>query len=159
MALLSQSSHTSSVFLRAALSAPPDSEGRLTPTGEGWRHIVRDNFLNAMEIPLLYGRTFGPQDTATSPKVVVVNQTFANKFFPGENAIGKRFTYDYTKPDEIEIVGVCKDTKYQSQREDIPPTIYSSYRQERPLNGAVFEVRTAGDPTATVASVRSVVRE
>src|SRR5829696_9036141 len=157
--LLSQSSSYSSFFLREALSAPPDSEGRITPTGEVYRHTVRENFLNAMEIPLLYGRTFGPQDTATSPKVVVVNQTFANKFFPGENAIGKRFTYDYTKPDEIEIVGVCKDTKYQSQREDIPPTIYSSYRQERPLNGAVFEVRTAGNPTATVATVRSVVRE
>jgi predicted permease len=159
MPLLSQSSHTSSVFLRAALSAPPDSEGRITPSGEAWRHIVRDNFLDAIGIPLLYGRKFSPQDTATSPKVAVVNQTFANKFFPGESAIGKRFTYDTSKPDEIEIVGVCKDAKYQSQRDDTPPTVYSSYRQERPLNGAVFEVRTAGDPTAMVASVRNVVRE
>ncbi|HJS23613.1 MAG TPA: ABC transporter permease [Pyrinomonadaceae bacterium] len=157
--LLSFSSSSSSVFLRDALSAPPDSEGRIKPTGEGYRHTVRDNFLEVMGIPLLYGRTFGAQDTATSPKVVVVNQTFANKFFPGENAIGKRFTYDTSKPDELEIVGICKDAKYQSQRDDIPPTIYSSYRQERPLNSGVFEVRTAGDPTALVASVRNVVRE
>jgi predicted permease len=120
---------------------------------------VRDNFLDAMGIPLLYGRTFGQQDTATSPKVVVVNQTFANQFFPGENAIGKRFTYDTSKPDELEIVGICKDAKYTSQRDDIPPTVYSSYRQERPLGSAVFEVRTAGDPSAAVAGVRSVVRE
>jgi predicted permease len=112
-----------------------------------------------MGIPLLQGRTFGAQDSATSPKVVVVNQTFANKFFPGENAIGKRFTYDPAKPDEMEIVGICKDAKYQSQRDDIPPTIYSSYRQDRPMGNAVFEVRTAGDPTAIVASVRNVVRE
>ena len=157
--LLSQSSSTSSVFLREALSRPPDSEGRIEPTGEGYRHTVRDNFLEVMGIPLLYGRTFGPQDTATSPKVVVVNQTFANEFFPGENAVGKRFTYDYTRPDEIEIVGICKDAKYATQRSEIPPTIYSSYRQERPIANAVFEVRTAGDPTAAVAGVRSVVRE
>jgi predicted permease len=157
--LLSYSSSSSSVFLRDALSAPPDSEGRIKPTGEGYRHTVRDNFLDVMGIPLLQGRTFGAQDSATSPKVVVVNQTFANKFFPGENAIGMRFTYDPAKPDEMEIVGICKDAKYQSQRDDIPPTIYSSYRQDRPMGNAVFEVRTAGDPTAIVASVRNVVRE
>ncbi|HEX7330794.1 MAG TPA: ABC transporter permease [Pyrinomonadaceae bacterium] len=157
--LLSYSSSSSSVFLRDALSAQPDSEGRIKPTGEGYRHTVRENFLETMGIPLLYGRTFGSQDGPTSPKVVVVNQTFANKFFPGENAIGKRFTLDPAKPDEIEIVGICKDAKYQSQRDDIPPTMYGSYRQERPLSGAVFEVRTVGDPGATVASVRNVVRE
>ncbi len=157
--LLSQSSSSSSVFLREALSATPDSEGRIKPSGEGYRHTVRDNFLDAMGIPLLYGRSFGPHDTATSPKVVVVNQTFANKFFPGENAIGKRFTYDTAKPDDLEIVGICKDAKYTSQRDDIPPTVYSSYRQDRPLGSAVFEVRTAGDPAAAVAAVRNVVRE
>jgi predicted permease len=159
MALLSQSSHTSSVFLREALNATPDSEGRITPSGEAWRLIVRENFLQAIGIPLLSGRTFGPQDASTSPKVVVVNQTFANKFFPNQNAIGKRFTYYTEKPDELEIVGVCKDAKYTSQRDDIPPTVYSSYRQERPLASATFEVRTTGDPAATIASVRSVVRE
>jgi predicted permease len=159
MPLLSQSSHTSSVFLREALNATPDSEGRIAPSGEGWRLIVRENFLQAIGIQLLAGRTFGPQDNTSSPKVAVVNQTFANKFFPNENAIGKRFTYDPKKPDEIEIVGVCKDAKYTSQRDDIPPTVYSSYRQERPLAGATFEVRTASDPSAAIASVRSVVRE
>ena len=159
MALLSQSSSSSSVFLREALNTTPDSEGRINPSGEGYRHVVRENFLQAMGIPLLAGRTFGPQDNTTSPKVVVVNQTFANKFFPNESPIGKRFTYDTKKPDEIEIVGVCKDAKYTSQRDDIPPTVYSSYRQERPQAGATFEVRTASDPAATIATVRSVVRE
>ena len=159
MALLSQSSHTSSVFLREALSATPDSEGGITPSGEGHRLIVRENFLEAMGIPLLYGRTLRAEDDTSSPKVAVVNQTFANKFFPNQNAIGKRFTYDTKKPDEIEIVGICKDAKYTSQRDEIPPTIYSSFRQERSLSGATFEVRTAGDPSAIVASVRSAVRQ
>ena len=159
MALLSQSSHTSSVFLREALNATPDSEGRIAPSGEAWRLIVRENFLQAIGIPLLSGRTFGPQDGMNSPKVVVVNQTFANKFFPNQNVIGKRFTYDTSKPDELEIIGLAKDAKYTSQRAEIPPTVYSSYQQERPLASSTFEVRTAGDPAATIASVRSVVRE
>jgi len=159
MALLSQASHTSSVFLREALNATPDSEGHLTPSGEGHRLIVRENFLEAMGIPLISGRTFGPQDDTKSPRVVVVNQTFSNKYFPNENAVGKRFTFDTSKPDQLEIIGVCKDAKYTSQRDEIPPTVYSSYRQERPLASATFEVRTTGDPAATIASVRSVVRE
>ena len=157
--LLSQSSSSSGVYLRAALSVPPDSEGRIRSSGEGYRHRVRENFLEAMGIPLLSGRTFGPQDTVKSPKVVVVNQAFANKFFPNENALGKRFTFDTTKPDEIEIIGISKDAKYTSQRDDIPPTVYGSYRQESPMSSAVFEVRTAGDPSAIVGSVRGVVRE
>lgn len=158
-ALLSQSTSSSSVFLRDALSAPPDSEGRIKPNGDGYRHQVRENFLETMEIPLLFGRTLRPQDDVKSPKVVVVNQTFASKYFPNENAVGKRFTFDPSKPDEIEIIGVAKDAKYARQRDDVPPTVYSSYRQERSMGNATFEVRTAGDPTNILAAVRQAVRE
>ena len=158
-ALLSQSSSSRSFFLREALSAPPDSEGRINPTGEVYVHRVRENFLETMGIPLLYGRTFTPHDGPNSPKVVVVNQTLVNRFFPGENAIGKRFAWDTSKPDELEIVGICKDAKYATQRDDVPPTVYTSHQQERPMNGAIFEVRTAGDPSTMVASIRNVVRE
>jgi predicted permease len=105
MTLLAQGSSSRSVFLRDALSAPPDAEGRIKPSGDGYIHQVRENFLEAMEIPLLAGRSLRAQDDATSPTVVVVNQTFANKYFPNENPIGKRFTFDTSKPDEIEIVG------------------------------------------------------
>jgi predicted permease len=157
--LLSHSSSSSSVFLREALAATPDSEGRITPSGEGYRHTVRENFLEAMGIPLLHGRTFTHQDDTKSPRVVVVNQTFANKYFGTQNAVGKRFTFDTSKPDELEIVGICKDAKYTSQRAEVPPTVYSSYRQERPLANATYEVRTAGDPNAIVASVRDVVKQ
>ena len=158
-ALLAGSIHSSSIFLREALNAPPNADGSVPPSGEAHRHVVRENFLDALGIPLLAGRTLGPQDNANSPKVTIVNQTFANKFFPNENAIGKRFTYDTKKPDEFEIVGISRDAKYSSQREDVPPTMYSSFRQERPMNGGTFEVRTAGDPTAAVAAVRNAVRE
>lgn len=159
VALLSRSSHTSSVFLREALNATPDSEGRIQPSGDGYRHIVRENFLQAMGIPLVQGRTFTAHDSPTTPRVAVVNQTFANKYFPNDNPIRKRFTFDTSKPDEIEIIGVAKDAKYTRQRDEIPPTVYSSFRQERPLQSGTFEVRTGGDPTAIVTAVRQAVKE
>jgi predicted permease len=161
MALISGSIHSSSIYLREALNATPNAEGSIPESGEAYRHVVRENFLEAIGIPLLAGRTLSPQDNSNSPKVAVVNQTFANKFFPNQSAIGQRFTYNPKKPDEIEIVGVCRDAKYSSLRDAVPPTMYSSFRQERTgaLSSATFEVRTAGDPSATVATVRDAVRE
>jgi len=159
MALLAQGSSSRSVFLRDALNATPDEEGRYKPSGEGYVHVVRENFLEAMGIPLLQGRTFTPQDNTKSPKVVVVNQTFAAKHFPNDNPIGKRFTFDTSKPDEIEIIGLARDAKYARQRDDIPATVYSSFRQERPMNFGTFEVRINGDPAAVVAGLREAVKQ
>jgi predicted permease len=160
MTLLAQGSSSRGVFLRSALNAPPDSEGRIKPSGDGYIHQVRENFLEAMGIPLLAGRTLRAEDDARAPKVVVVNQTFANKYFPDENPVGKRFTFDWSKPDEVEIVGLAQDAKYTRQRDEIPPTAYASWRQElRSMSGSTFEVRTAGDPGAAVAGVRQAVAE
>ncbi len=158
--LLSGGTNSRSVYLRSALAAAPDAEGRIKSSGDGYIHQVRENFLEAMGIPLLAGRTLKPQDDAKAPKVVVVNQTFANEYFPNENPIGKRFTFDSTRPDEIEIVGLARDAKYARQRDEIPPTVYSSWRQEmRSMSGATIEVRTLGDPNAAVAAIRQAVRE
>lgn len=158
--LLAQSMSSRSFYLRADLSGQLDADGRIKPTGNSYINSVRENFLEAMEIPLLAGRTFSAQDDERAPRVVVVNQTFANKYFPNENPIGKRFTFDAQKPDEIEIIGLAKNAKYASQREEIPPTIYTSWRNERgPMLGATVEVRTAGDPAALIASVRQAMRE
>jgi predicted permease len=160
MALLARGASSRDVFLRSALSAAPDSEGRIRSSGEGYIHQVRENFLEMMGIPLLGGRTLTAQDDAKAPKVVVVNQTFANKYFPNENPVGKRFTFDTTKPDEMLIVGLAKDAKYTRQRDEIPPTIYLSWQQElRGMGFTTFEVRTAGDPTAAIPAVRQAVRE
>ncbi|HEV2665860.1 MAG TPA: ABC transporter permease, partial [Blastocatellia bacterium] len=127
--LLAQNTDSSSVYLRSALAAAPDANGRIRATGSSNFLYGRENFLETMEIPLLQGREFNRQDDERAPKVVVVNQTFANRFFPNETPIGKRFTFDYKKPDEIEIVGLVKDAKYATQREETPPTMYLPWRQ------------------------------
>ena len=159
-ALLSQSTSSRSVFLRDALNQAPDSEGRIKPSGEGYIHQVRENFLEAMGIPLLAGRALKTEDDTKAPRVVVANQTFANKYFPGESPVGKRFTFDPTKPDQVEIIGLAQDAKYARQRDDIPPTVYANWRQElRSMSGVIFEVRTAADPAAAVPVIRQAVAE
>ncbi|HEX5964795.1 MAG TPA: ABC transporter permease, partial [Pyrinomonadaceae bacterium] len=151
MPLLAQGASSSGVYRREDLNKSPDSEGRIPARGDGYRHVVRENFLEVMSIPLLQGRTFTPHDTIQTPRVAVVNQTFANKYFPNENVIGKRFTFDISKPDEIEIVGLAKDAKYTRQRDEVPPTFYLSFRQDRPLPNGTFEVRTRNDPNTLIA--------
>lgn len=149
---------SSQYFYLPSATAEPD--GRIKSDGESYMHNVRENFFEAMEIPLLAGRRFTTRDDERAPKVAVVNQTFAGRYFPNEDAIGKRFSFDSKKPGEIEIVGVARDAKYARQRDEVPPTVYLPWAQELiGFMGATFEVRTAGDPTAAVTSVRQAVRD
>jgi predicted permease len=111
-----------------------------------------------MQIPLLLGRSLTVQDDARAPKVVVVNEAFARAHFPNENPIGKRFGFDSEKVNEIEIVGLARDAKYTSQRDEVEPTVYQSWRQRlESMNAVSVEVRTAGDPASFVAGVRQAM--
>lgn len=159
--LLARVRSNRSVYLPGALSAPPDAEGKIKAAGSSNINHVRENFLETMEIPLLAGRTLSSRDDATAPRVVVVNQSFAKEFFPNQNPVGKRFTFDLKKPDVIEIVGLAGDAKYTKQRDQIPPTIYLPWRQYLKLmeGSATFEVRTAGDPAAMVAAIRRAIQQ
>jgi predicted permease len=108
----------------------------------------------------LAGRALSARDDARAPKVAVVNQTFAEQFFPGENPLGRRLTFNAERPGEVEIVGLARDAKYTSQRAKTPPTAYLPWRQElRSMSSVFFGVRTGGDPEASAAAVRQAVRE
>jgi predicted permease len=153
-ALLSRGATSSSLYLPGAQTSPGGS-----PV-EAQVHNVRENFLQTMEIPLLLGRSLTAQDDARAPQVAVVNQTFAQRFFPNENPIGKRFGFDSEKPGEIEIVGLARDAKYTSQRDDTQPTTYISWKQSlRSMGFATFEVRTASEPGSYVGAIRQAVRD
>ncbi|HYV03184.1 MAG TPA: FtsX-like permease family protein, partial [Blastocatellia bacterium] len=89
------------------------------------------------------------------------NQAMARKHFPGDDPIGKRFGLGGLEHSrDVEIVGVVSDAKYTSLRMETPPTIYFPFRQQASALGQMnFEVRTAGDPTALVSSIRDAVSE
>jgi len=141
-------------------NAKPGLDGKVPQTAEVYFHEVRENFFDAMEIPLLLGRTFTSKDDLKAPKVAVVNQKFAEKYLSGVNPIGQRFSMDIARPDPIEIIGLVKDAKYTSQRDEIPATMYRPWLQTPgAINSMIFEVRTTGDPKAFVGAIRQAVRE
>ncbi|PYT06374.1 MAG: hypothetical protein DMF60_09540, partial [Acidobacteria bacterium] len=156
--LLSRGTSDRSVYLPGASVG---EDGKVKSDGPGYLHQVRENFLDAMEIPLLAGRSLTAGDDARAPKVAVVNQTFAERYFPDEDPIGKRFSFDSnTKPGLVEIIGLARDTKYARQRDEVPPTAYLPWLQELSSLGTVtFEVRTTGEPNKSVEAIRSAVRE
>ena len=158
-ALLSGGSSGRSVYLSGAVSTD-SAGGQETSIGETWLHQVRENYLEVMEVPLLAGRSLSPQDDSRASRVAVVNQTFAERFFPGEVAVGKRFGFSPETANQVEVVGVAKDTKYARLREAIRPTLYLPWLQELGGVGAMtFEVRTSSEPAQLVAAIRQVVRE
>jgi predicted permease len=124
------------------------------------RQLVRENYFATMEIPFLLGRGFRAEDDQHAPLVAIVNQTFARKFFPDQDVLGKRVTIPFDNKRELEIVGVVADTKYESQREELQPLLYTTWRQEGAAIGEMhFVLRTAGEATSLAASVRQIVHD
>src|SRR5262245_33736215 len=119
--------------------------------------VISPDYFKAMEIPLRSGRAFTERDNQTAPKVVVINETAARKFFANENPIGQHIGSSIETSGQAEIVGVLRDAKYDTVRGEVPPTQYVPYAQSRPAT--VFHVRTAADPAATIGAIREAVRK
>ncbi|HYN85044.1 MAG TPA: ABC transporter permease [Pyrinomonadaceae bacterium] len=140
-----------------------DIEGR-PPAAPGERltshtRVVSPDYHRAMGIPLLRGRALDERDTADAPKVIVVNETFVKKYFPGEDPIGRRVTPTIARNFTAEIVGVVGDVKHQDLETEVTPEYYASYRQA-PQPFMTLVVRGRGDdPSALTAAVRGAVLE
>src|SRR5712671_5844274 len=124
-----------------------------------FHNAVGNDYFATMGIPLLAGRTFGPQDTATSPKVGVIGETMARTLFPSGSPIGQR--YGHGGPEhssDIEVIGVVKDVKYWSLDENPKAGDYLPYAQNvRYLKD--FEVRYAGDSGAMITAIQQAIHE
>ena len=120
---------------------------------------VGNDFISVMEVPMIAGRAFTPQDTESSPKVAIINQALARKFFPNQNPVGKRFTQGppTSKPSWVQIVGVCADTRYNNMRDNPAPLLLGLYRQEPAVNDLTFMIRTPLQAESVVPSLTSVV--
>jgi predicted permease len=121
-------------------------------------NTVGIDFFPTLGIPILAGRGFGPQDTSTSPKVGVINQSLARKRFPNINPIGKRFKVDSETSDWITIVGICADSLYSDLRDDPPSQFFLPYNQQPNVGTLVYQIRTHTQPAALFPSLRGVVQ-
>jgi putative ABC transport system permease protein len=117
---------------------------------------VNSEFFPAMHIPLRTGRLLDESDGAEQPQVAVVSQSFAKRYFPGEDPIGKfiKTGGEDSKSPWLKIVGTVGDIKYNVFQNQAPPPIYLSYRQA-PQSYTYLAIRTEGNPTSFVAAVRS----
>jgi predicted permease len=149
-ALLSGSINRTSVFI----------QGKAKPTDKNSvnRLVIAPNFFSAMGIRLVAGRAFTDRDSLTAPKVVIINDAAARKYFPHENPLNQRWGQSFETSGDVEIVGVVKDAKYNSVRDDAPATMYVPYAQQARIGGMTFALRTSADPTKAVASVREAIK-
>ena len=137
----------------------PGESDSTAPERDTMRQVVRENYFATMEIPFLSGREFTLSDDGHAPHVGIVNQTFVREFFPDGQVLGKSVRFAGDKR-EIEIVGVVADTKYESQREDVKPLLYTPWQQEVAELGEMhFVMRTVSEPATLATSVRQVVHE
>lgn len=122
------------------------------------RHYVAPDHFRTLGIRFLRGRTFTPQDRAGRPRVAIVNQTAAHRFWPGEDPIGKRVLFGSDPPESAaEIVGMVGDVRYWPVEETIGPDFYIPYLQFTYPDTMIF-VRADRDPMALVPAIREAVR-
>ena len=124
--------------------------------------FVGPRFAETLGVPLLMGREIGLQDTVTSPRVGVVNQTFAKYYFKDQNPIGRRITFNEdSDKEDFEIVGVIGDSKYAGAREAARRDVFRPIMQvqDQQVFANVFELRTLGDPLALAAQVRAEIAQ
>ena len=124
---------------------------------------IGPEFFETMQIPILLGRALDARDHQGAQVAAVVNEVFAKKYFPGVSVIGRHFRFGGgPDPVDMEIVGLARNTRYNSLKREIPPLAYTSYLQagkNRPIEWMYFELRTAGNPLALADTVRDIVHQ
>ena len=151
-------------------------EGFTPPTPdahpEPYMNEISPNYFATMGVPIVNGRDFRPSDTGEvhhrpddpygwNPSVVMINETFAKKYFAGRNPVGMHvgFGEDPGTPTDMEIIGVVKDIKYTNLRDEIPPQAYLPYMADRYIGGMTIYVRTVADPALLMSSIRAKLRD
>ena len=122
-----------------------------------YSRIVGADYFQALGVPLVRGRAFSQRDTLDAPKVVVVNQTMAERVWPNEDPIGRRLVLEGEER-PAEVVGVVADTRQSGIDPEIRPEIYQPHAQ-RPAYSMHFLLRTTGDPQGVVAPARETMAE
>jgi putative ABC transport system permease protein len=117
---------------------------------------VTPDYFEVMGVHLMDGRVFLPSDNADSPRVMVINQTLARRYFPGINPIGRRMNYPGDPKRPLEIIGVVSDTRTDALSEHAEPEVYLPFWQRGPFSKHLV-LRAASDPRALAALVRREV--
>jgi len=132
-------------------------EGRPAERGANLPSVMNSTaspgFLAALGTRLLKGRDFTEQDGEAKQRVGIINETFARRFWPGQAALGKRFSFESAAGSWVEVVGVIEDGKYFSLGEAPEPFVYTNMRPQNGWNMTLV-VRTESEPQSVLAALR-----
>ncbi|HET9320091.1 MAG TPA: ABC transporter permease, partial [Bryobacteraceae bacterium] len=149
-------------------------EGYTPKPGDGpepYMNSISPGYFATLGVPLLAGRDFtlkdvdqvkhGPDKDDFSPRVVIINEKFAKRFFGDRNPIGRHvgFGMDPGTKTDMEVVGVVKDIKYTNLRDEIPVQMFVPYLASRYVGGMTVYLRTSMNPAQAFAAVRAQVRQ
>jgi predicted permease len=121
-----------------------------------WNAVGPDYF-RVLGTPIVLGRDFTDADNRTAPLVVIINQTFSERYLPGRAPLGHRVSLGRNR--EFTIVGVAANSRYTGVRESSRPMAYFPYQQVSQIAGMHIELRTSGDPRSLLPQARRVVQE
>jgi putative ABC transport system permease protein len=141
------------------MGGPASVRGKWLPTRY---NAITPSYFSAMGIALRRGRLFTDLDTAGKTGSLIINETMAQRYFPGEDAIGQRIEcglwMDSNNPENYEIVGIVEDTKQVGYDREIKPEIFVPYTQQT-WNSMTFAARVQGSSLAFINLVRAAVRD
>jgi len=140
-----------SVFIEGQ-EPPPGGRGVLVQTNN-----IAAGFFETLGIPLLRGRDFAETDNQQAPKVMIINEAMANRFWPDQDPIGKRLKL-FGDQDFREVVGLVTDSKYNSLTEPRRAFMYIPLQQEY-VPQINLHVRTSSDPKGLAAAFRNEVQQ
>jgi predicted permease len=147
-------SNNGTVYVEGAVKKPENPMLRSQRIGP--------DFFSTMGIPIILGRSINRTDIASSPMVAVVDETFVQRFCPGQNPIGRHFSRGskFDPKDSIEIVGVAKPAELTDVHSDLRPKAYYGYAQDpKYLDMMFFQVRAQGPPSAVISELRDTVHQ
>ncbi|HXQ70400.1 MAG TPA: ABC transporter permease [Pyrinomonadaceae bacterium] len=125
--------------------------------------LAGPNYAATLGIPVLRGRDLGIRDTVSAPRVALVNEAFANRYFKDQNPVGRNFTFDDETDSGkmLEIIGVVGDVKTEDAREKQEPAVYRPILQiaDEAAYSVNVHVRTAGDPNSFTQAVRQTIND
>jgi putative ABC transport system permease protein len=120
--------------------------------------VITPGYFQTMSIPILKGHSFTEQDRENTPSVIVVNEALARRFWPNQDAVGKRLGFDEDPNKQVwrEIVGVVGNVKHKALEIEVMPEVYFPYHQS-PSNFMSLVVHTDSDPASMVPAIRNQV--
>ncbi len=145
-------------FTSSSIFIEGQSLERTVNTPRAFSNRVTPGYFGAMQTRIVQGREFVEQDNEQAPRVVIVNETFARRFWPNESPLTKRFRIGGAESPLLEIIGVAQDGKYAGLNEDPKSFVYRPLWQAR-LSSSSLIVRAETEPQSLIAAVRRELQQ